>query len=309
MSIHKLNLATIGTCIIFGLLIFTQPVRADIFTGLEFEVVEPQVNETEPEVLGVADSLEPSQAVELMRLQLDAETIAKGYTVETEAGDFKAGVVAKAVTVPVTVVLKQIPAWHNPAEKTFTKVSAMFDYDIRACRGSVDDCDFAETESLGVLEKPILVAVKFDSDNYKKKVLHYWHKPAQAWVPLSSTTDFDNQLARAEIYFPYARLAVFEDPDIQEGLASWYRFRNCHCAASHVYKRGTQLKVTNISGSARHGNTEIVTVNDYGPDPQIHPDRPIDLDAHVYQHLAASLNSGLMMVRVEPVDVKLAQRY
>lgn len=252
---------------------------------------------------------DPVNAVELKRLFLDADTITKGYTVTSPEEDFKAGVVDGAVSVPVTVVLKQIPGWHIPVDKTKEKVSYIFDVDIRACKGDTNDCGFAETTSLGVLEKPIFIALKFDSNNYRKKIIHFWNKPEQRWIPIDTTTDFDNNLARAKLNLPYARLAVFEDPYIQEGLSSWYHQFDGHYAASQVYKRGTMLKVTNISGGSRDGNFEIVKVNDYGPDPDIHPDRPIDLDSYVYKHLAASLGSGLMLVRVEPLEKDPSIKY
>jgi hypothetical protein len=294
--------------------------KDDFVNNAETEVLgESIVSEENVENTTEQDQLEPVQpsyvvsdpadAVELKRLFLDAETITKGYTVSSPEEDFKAGVVDRAVEVPVTVVLKKIPAWHVPVDKTQQKVSYIFDVDIRACKGDVDDCDFSQTTSLGVLEKPIFISLKFDSNNYKKKIIHFWHKPEQRWLPIETTTDFDNNLARAELNLPYARLAVFEDPYVQEGLSSWYHQFDGHYSASQVYQRGTVLKVTNISGSDRHGNFEIVKVNDYGPDPDIHPDRPIDLDSHVYGHLAASLGSGLMLVRVEPLEKDPSIKY
>lgn len=259
--------------------------------------------------------VDPEDAVEQQRLYLDAATIEKGYTVVSEADDFKAGIGPGSVSVPVTVVLKQIPAWHMSVDKTAEKISMIYEYDVRECVVEKEKCRdkgtafFENTKSLGELDKKIVIAIKFENNNFMQKVVHYWDKPSQRWVPLDTTIDFENNLARAEIQFPYARIAVFGENHVQEGLASWYAFEDCMCAASHVYKRGTVLKVTNISGSPRHGNSILVTVNDYGPDPKIHPDRPIDLDKVAYASLAASLGSGLMMVRVEPVDPLKAEIY
>lgn len=308
---------------IFSMFFIAQNASADIFSGLEVETSTSTPTTTlelisAPELELVEEKytfIDPADAVELQRLYLDAPTIIKGYTVTSAEEDFMAGVMPNAVLVPVTVVLKKIPAWHIPVEKTAEKVSLIYEYDVRECVVSKEKCRdkgpvfFENTTSLGELDTEIVIAIKYDSDNYKKKVIHYWNKPAQEWVPIESSTDFDNNLVRAKIQFPYARIAVFEDQNVQEGLASWYTFRDCYCAASHIYKRGTKLKVTNISSSPRHGRNIIVTVNDYGPDPTIHPDRPIDLDKVAYSALAATLGSGLMVVRVEPINVNAADIY
>lgn len=305
---------------IFGLFFIISNASADIFTGMEVETASStptttlDIIETEP-VVPMYTFTDPIDALELQRLYLDADTIIKGYTVTSAEEDFKAGIMPSAVSVPVTVVLKKIPGWHMPVEKTLEKVSLIYEYDIRECIVAKEKCRdkgpifFENTSSLGELDTEIVIAIKFAGDNYKKRVIHYWNKPSQEWVPIETTTDFDNNLVRAKIQFPYARIAVFEDINAQEGMASWYAFRDCYCAASHIYKRGSKLKVTNISGSVRHGNYIVVTVNDYGPDPNIHPDRPIDLDKVAYSALAASLGSGLMMVRVEPVNINQAEIY
>ncbi len=246
-----------------------------------------------------------TEAVEVARLRLDAETITKGYTVESPEKDLKVGVVNNAVTVPVEVVLKKIPVSHFPEDsKTTRVVSDILEYDIRQSTDS-------GTESLGVLEKPVYIAIKYDSDTTNKKVVHYWNKPTGEWVPLPTTTDFKNKLARAVSHLPYSRLAVFDDEYVYEGPASWYvSGYHCDCAASQVYLRKTKLKVTNItSTSPKYGKSMIVRVNDYGPDPAVHPDRPIDLDKVAFKQLAMSVGSGLMLVRIEPVDINNAPKY
>lgn len=81
---------------------------------------------------------------------------------------------------------------------------------------------------------------------------------------------------------------------IQEGGASWYRYKNCDCAAHSEYPRGTWLRVTNLLDGAQ----QIVRTNDWGPDPAVHPDRVIDLDATVFERFAP-LWKGLIPVRVE----------
>lgn len=257
-----------------------------------------------PAVVQAQLGVEP--AAEVARLFLDEETITKGYTIESPGGDLKVGVVDAAVTVPVEVVLKNIPASHFPeSSHTTDKVSDILEYDIRQ---RVD----GGTESLGVLEKPIYVAIKYTVETSNKKIVHYWNKPTQEWIPLPSSTDFDNHLVRATSHFPYARLAVFDDEYAYEGPASWYvSGYYCNCMASNVYARKTKMKVTNIDPhSSKQGVAMVVTVNDYGPDPDVHGyTRPADLDKTVFAQLADSVGAGIMMVRVEPIDPESAEKY
>lgn len=264
--------------------------------------VVAEVTSAQPTVLGIQTPY--TDAVELKRLYLDADTITKGYTVETSGKDFRVGVVDAAVTVPVEVVFKDIPASHLPHEMTDTKVSRIYEYDIRHNVGN-------GTESLGVLEKNVYVSLKYQGETPNKKVIHFWNKPEQRWVPLPTSTNFDQKTVRATTHFPYARLAVFDVDNIYEGPASWYvSGYYCECAASNTHFRGTRLQVTNITyGSKKNGANMIVRVNDYGPELAVHPDRFIDLDKVSYAMIANSVGSGIMTVRVEVIDPENAKAY
>ena len=83
---------------------------------------------------------------------------------------------------------------------------------------------------------------------------------------------------------------------VVEGAASWYRFRGCSCAAATIFPRGSWLRVTSLLD----GQQAIVRVNDWGPDPTVHPDRVIDLDATVFRRFAP-LWKGVIPVRVEHI--------
>ena len=82
--------------------------------------------------------------------------------------------------------------------------------------------------------------------------------------------------------------------EIYEGNGSWYAYKHCDCAASVRYPRGTWLRVTNLL----NGKQVIVITNDWGPDPSVHPDRIIDLDAVPFKRLYP-LWKGVIPVRVE----------
>lgn len=90
-----------------------------------------------------------------------------------------------------------------------------------------------------------------------------------------------------------------EDPGyMTEGYASWYAYKNCNCAASPDFPKGSYVKVTRVSDPSK---SVIVRINDYGPERDIFPDRVIDLDKVAFQQIAP-LGAGVSYVIVEPVD-------
>lgn len=82
------------------------------------------------------------------------------------------------------------------------------------------------------------------------------------------------------------------------GKASWYAYKGGLFAASPDFSIGTKLKVTSVNNPDK---SIIVTVNDYGPNRAIHPDRVIDLDKVAFAKLAP-VGAGVIDVLVEPVD-------
>ncbi len=90
-----------------------------------------------------------------------------------------------------------------------------------------------------------------------------------------------------------------EDPGyMTEGYASWYAYKNCNCAASPDFPKGSYVKVTRVSDPTK---SVVVRINDYGPERDIFPDRVIDLDKVAFQQIAP-LGAGVSYVIVEPVD-------
>ena len=99
------------------------------------------------------------------------------------------------------------------------------------------------------------------------------------------------ELARAEQRRFGTRIEIEQT---EEGRASWYAYQNCLCAAHPSYEKGRFVRVTAVNS----GQSNIVRINDRGPDQGMHPDRVIDLDAVAYKTLAP-LGSGTIAVRVE----------
>jgi hypothetical protein len=90
----------------------------------------------------------------------------------------------------------------------------------------------------------------------------------------------------------------YEEGIMRSGMASWYRYKNCLCAASPDVPKGTRLKVSRQDDPSRF---VIVTVNDYGPDRRIHPERVIDLDYVAFAKIA-NPRGGVLAVNVEKVE-------
>lgn len=119
----------------------------------------------------------------------------------------------------------------------------------------------------------------------------------------SSTAQYASFAGTSISYQVPARPHLFLTPVYRigvmcSGLASWYRYKGCDCAASPDYPKGTILKVSRQDDSSRF---VLVKVNDYGPDRSIHPERVIDLDRVAFQKIG-NPRGGVMAVTVEKVE-------
>lgn len=90
---------------------------------------------------------------------------------------------------------------------------------------------------------------------------------------------------------------VWYDGIMRAGLASWYKHKRCLCAASPDVPKGTRLMVSREDDPSR---SVVVTVNDWGPERDKHPDRVIDLDKVAFKRIG-NPRGGLMRVSVEIV--------
>lgn len=87
-------------------------------------------------------------------------------------------------------------------------------------------------------------------------------------------------------------------PFMSKGKASWYAHKGGLFAASPDYPTGTKLKVTSVNNPSK---SIVVTVNDFGPDRSLHPERVIDLDKVAFEKLAP-LGAGVIDVIVLPTE-------
>jgi len=162
--------------------------------------------------------------------------------------------------------------------------------------GSVYKVDLYPEEEI-ILSKPATIALPDVGTTNKKHNIYVWQKGDLIWTKLESITDFKNKKVKADFAKFPSYFVVADDNLVWEGIASWYRCKGGLYAASTIYPRGTKLKVTNI----KTGKWVIIKVNDYGPDPRIHPDRVIDLDSVAFKTIG-KISTGTMAVRVEKYD-------
>ena len=227
----------------------------------------------------------------VLSTQFNAETIVKGYTLESHDQMMRLGIRPQTLNVSTQVDIKtlapEVMSDTYPEDKTLLGNVYLFDIIEKE---SYDGSDF------------FFLEIKYPDQGdalsiYKtRKRIYFFNAISEQWEELPSTDHPDLNSVRALIHLPYARLAVFEDPAaMPEGVASWYDYKDCNCAASPDYPKGSYLVVSRTDAPER---SVTVQVNDYGPDRSIHPDRVIDLDAVAFEQLA-SLGAGLIDVTVK----------
>lgn len=144
-------------------------------------------------------------------------------------------------------------------------------------------------------DKAIWFSIKYSADDYFRKNIYYYDEAKGEWVGIKGVISNGAKKIIVNVSLPKAKVAILENIDIMtEGVASWYKYKGCNCAASPDYPKGTKLKVTNL----KNGKTVVVKVNDWGPDRSVHPNRVIDLDLVAFKQIAAK-SAGLCQVKVE----------
>ena len=144
---------------------------------------------------------------------------------------------------------------------------------------------------------PMEVRIYYDKANQDHKQIFIADALFGQWVPLPTQDIPQESYAKVTLTVPMGRVVLLSDPQIMTvGDASWYRFKGGDFAASPDYPKGSVLKVTNLDNN----KTVEVTINDYGPDRSIFPNRVIDLDRVAFEKIASPA-AGLARVKVEPV--------
>ena len=226
-------------------------------------------------------------------IDLDDDTAIKGYTMNLFQESFLFGITPNLLTGGGRFEFKEVQLLENHGmdlPNGYSLASKILEFDIK----SKDKYDPA---------RPFWLQVKYLEGSLYDKSIFYFDQGKGEWIMIPSKTNVETGYIRAAFHLPCAKLAVLQNDGIMHmGVASWYAYKDCDCAASPDYPKGTKLRVTNLE----NGKEVIVVVNDFGPERDIFPERVIDLDVVAFEKIA-NKRMGLCEVKVEPVeDVSLA---
>lgn len=218
-------------------------------------------------------------------INIDAPTIARGYTVAAFGDNIKLslvpGILSEATDVDVLELHEMMPEpW------TMDRLSPVYQFEFKN-KAAYDD------------HKPFYIQLSYPEKNDDYKQVYFYDKNTASWRPLPTRDYPEDKFVRSLIHLPFARIAVFSYPGtLTVGQASWYAYKGGNYAASPDFPKGSILRVTN----RENGKFVDVEVNDYGPDRSLHPDRPIDLDKTAFAAIAP-LWQGVIPVKVEPLEI------
>jgi len=147
--------------------------------------------------------------------------------------------------------------------------------------------------------RPMTLKISYDqTDNYFRQIFVF-DSLSNVWRPLISQDNRDGRYLTASTTATQGRLIVLSNPGIiLQGTASWYKYKNGLFAASPDFAKGSRLRVYNLANN----KSVDVTINDWGPDRSVHPDRVIDLDKVAFQKIASPAD-GLINVRIEILKI------
>lgn len=268
-------------------IVFAAPSETIIFDDAQNASSSPVVIEP---VVTSAEQIPVAALNEQFSINLDKETIAKGYTVAPFDGELKLslvpGILSESTRVDSEILNEDIPSpWR------FDRISKIYQFEFRN-KAAYDD------------EKPFYIQMSYDEASAGLKKVFFYDKNVAGWRELP-TVDYPNEkFVRSLIHLPFARIAVFVDNSVMgSGKASWYAYKGGNFAASPDFPKGSILRVYNID----NGKYVDVEINDYGPDRRLHPDRVVDLDKVAFSKIA-SLSEGIINVKIEPLSVKADAR-
>ncbi|MEA3463973.1 MAG: RlpA-like double-psi beta-barrel domain-containing protein [Patescibacteria group bacterium] len=235
------------------------------------------------------DALDVNGAVtnQPYHIHLDQATIVKGYTVSAFNNELKLsltpGILSQTTDVDVELINEEMDMpWQ------LDRISKIYEFEF-SNKSAYDN------------HQPFYIQFSYDKPNSYYKQVYFYDASEDylAWRPLP-TKDYPGGLfVRSLIHLPYARIAVFVNPDVMTvGRSSWYGYKNGNFAASPNFPKGSRLRVHNND----NGKFVDVKINDYGPDRKKHPDRVIDLDKTAFAQLAP-IWQGMINVHIEPLYI------
>lgn len=139
-------------------------------------------------------------------------------------------------------------------------------------------------------QMPFLLETKKNITELKKIFIWDKEKEEESWQEYPTEIIKENVVRGKFKPAERIKLVLLSHQEILGiGEASWYKYKNCDCAASPDYPKGTKLLVKSLEN-----NKEVVVkVNDFGPDRLIFPKRIIDLDKRAFMKLG-NLRAGIL---------------
>ena len=217
---------------------------------------------------------------------LDEATIEKGYTVSAFSDEIKLSLVPGILSQGTEVLIEKIAKDEQELPWGLESLSPVLQFEFKN-KEAYDN------------EKPFYIQFSYEKTNNNYKQVFFYDKNHKAWRPLP-TWDFpEENFLRSLIHLPYARIAIFSYPELLSvGQASWYRHKGGDFAASPDFPKDSVIRVKNVA----NGKIVDVTINDFGPDRSLFPDRVIDLDQVAFRKIA-SPGEGLIKVSLEPLKI------
>lgn len=224
-------------------------------------------------------------------LFIDEATIKKGYTVKSFDDKLQLSLVP-GVFNGTTSIETEIVEEKSSLPWKLERITPVYQF------------DFADSTSYNN-HHPFYIQVAYNEESKYYKQVFFYDKGQQKWRALP-TTDFpDKKFVRSLIHLPYARLAVFENKEIMTyGEASWYAYKGGDFAASPDFPKGSKVRVFNLWND----KFVDVTINDYGPDRSIFPNRVIDLDKVAFGKISP-LGAGIIDTKIEPIYIASEGEY
>jgi D-alanyl-D-alanine endopeptidase (penicillin-binding protein 7) len=217
-------------------------------------------------------------------VHLDAATIAKGYTVDAYDGALKLSLIQGILSESTEVAIEHIDTMEMPWR--LERVSPIFQFEFL-------------NKHAYQRNHPFYIQIKTEKETNQLKQVFFYDKTYGTWRPLP-TRDFPGEsYVRSLIHVPYARIAVFAYPNVLGyGDSSWYAHKPGNYAASPDFPKGSVVRVHNLENE----KFVDVTINDFGPNRLIFPNRVIDLEKQAFSALAP-LSSGIIRVKIEPLRI------
>src|SRR3989339_735242 len=223
---------------------------------------------------------------EIYSINLDKETITKGYTVTAFDDELKLslapGILNESTNVEIVRLNEEMPSPWN-----LDRVSNIYQFEFKN-KAAYDN------------HTPFYIQFAYSEQTGDYKKVFFYDKNYNTWRPLPTKDFSEEKFVRSLIHLPFARIAVFSYPKIMtSGRASWYAYKGGNFAASPDFPKGSKLRVHNQA----NGKFVDVIINDFGPERHIFPDRVIDLDKIAFLKIS-SLGEGVVDVRIEPLYIE-----